>query len=90
MTDHNFTRATVWDPATGVHEPAMLEGFNIFCSGLAHLMNGSLFTAGGNKNAAAEGIRQTLHVRGRDQHLDPRRRHGRGALVPDRDPAARR
>ena len=39
----------------------MTTGFNIFCSGLAHLMDGTLFTAGGNKNASLDGIRQT-HV----------------------------
>jgi hypothetical protein len=54
--DHSFTRATVWDPASGLHENAMLSGFNIFCSGLAHLMDGTLFTAGGNKNDDLDGI----------------------------------
>jgi hypothetical protein len=57
--DHSFTRATVWDPASGLHADAMLEGFNIFCSGLAHLMDGTLFTAGGNKNSALDGIRNS-------------------------------
>ena len=57
---HNFTRATVWDPATGVHTDAMVTtGFNIFCSGLAHLMDGTLFAAGGNKNSSLQGITQT-------------------------------
>ncbi len=60
--NHDFTRATVWDPATGLHTPATVTtGFNIFCSGLAHLVDGTLFAAGGNKNAALDGIRQT-HV----------------------------
>ncbi len=57
--DHGSTRATVWDPATGVHANAMLTGFNIWCSGLAHLMDGTLFTAGGNKNPQFDGIRNT-------------------------------
>ena len=57
--DHSFTRATVWDPASGLHENAMLSGFNIFCSGLAHLMDGTLFTAGGNKNDQLDGIANT-------------------------------
>ena len=39
----------------------MTTGFNIFCSGLAHLMDGTLFAAGGNKNSSLDGIRQT-HV----------------------------
>ena len=57
--DHSFTRVTVWDPASGLHENAMLSGFNIFCSGLAHLMDGTLFTAGGNKNDQLDGIANT-------------------------------
>ena len=59
---HDFTRATVWDPATGTQTPAnVTTGFNIFCSGLAHLMSGSLFVAGGNLNANFDGLVQT-HV----------------------------
>ena len=59
QADH--TRGTVWDPATGTQTPADLTtGFNIFCSGLAHLMDGTLFVAGGNKDADTfEGIVQT-------------------------------
>ena len=57
---HDHTRATVWDPATGVQTPVNVNtGFNIFCSGLAHLPDGSLFLAGGNKDAALHGIVQT-------------------------------
>ena len=57
---HNFTRATVYDPVTGTHTLATVDtGFNIFCSGFAHLYDGSLFIAGGNKNAQLEGIAQT-------------------------------
>ena len=59
---HDHTRATVWDPATGTQTPVnVTTGYNVFCSGLAHLMDGSLFLAGGNKNAQLEGIVQT-HV----------------------------
>ncbi len=58
VQDH--TRATVWDPARGTQTPVNVNtGFNIFCSGLAHLMGGSLFVAGGTKNAQLEGIVQT-------------------------------
>src|SRR5512133_2625117 len=58
VQDH--TRATVWDPATGSQTPAWVTtGYNIFCSGLAHLMDGSLFVAGGTKNAQFDGIVQT-------------------------------
>src|SRR6185503_8481346 len=61
-TEHTFTRATLWDPVTGAHTPAtVLTGYNVFCSGLAHLPDGTLFVAGGNKNAQLQGIRQT-HV----------------------------
>jgi len=57
---HDHTRATVWDPATGTQSPVdVATGFNIFCSGLAHLMDGSIFTAGGNKDAQLNGIVQT-------------------------------
>ncbi len=58
---HDHTRATVWDPATGTQTPVNVTIHNIFCSGLAHLMDGSLFVAGGNKNDQLEGIVQT-HV----------------------------
>ena len=58
VQDH--TRATLWDPATGTQTPVNVDtGYNIFCSGLAHLMDGSLFVAGGNKNTQLEGIVQT-------------------------------
>jgi Galactose oxidase-like, Early set domain/Bacterial Ig domain len=57
---HNFTRATVYDPVSGTHTPATVDtGYNIFCAGFAHLYDGSLFIAGGNKNAQLEGIAQT-------------------------------
>ncbi len=58
--DQTFTRATVWDPATGSQTDVRVNtGYNIFCSGLAHLMDGSLFVAGGNKDQALNGISQT-------------------------------
>ena len=57
---HNSTRATVWDPQTGIQTAATVTtGFNMFCSGLAHPMDGTLFAAGGNKNSLFDGIRQT-------------------------------
>src|SRR5690349_14959580 len=58
VQDH--TRATVWDPATGTQTPANVDtGYNIFCSGLAHLRDGRLFIAGGNKDQQLNGIVQT-------------------------------
>jgi galactose oxidase-like protein/hemolysin type calcium-binding protein len=56
---HDHTRATVWDPATGTQTPVNVTGYNLFCSGLAHLMSGSIFVAGGNKDMLLEGIVQT-------------------------------
>jgi hypothetical protein len=59
---HDHTRATVWDPETGTQTPVWVDtGYNVFCSGLAHLTDGSLFLAGGNLDAQLHGIRQT-HV----------------------------
>jgi hypothetical protein len=58
VQDH--TRATVWDPVTGTQTPVNVDtGFNIFCSGLAHLIDGRMFMAGGNKDQALNGIVQT-------------------------------
>ena len=58
VQDH--TRATVWDPVTGVQTPVDVDtGFNIFCSGLAHLPDGRMFMAGGNKDQQLNGIVQT-------------------------------
>ena len=60
--DQTFTRATVWDPATGSQTDVRVNtGYNIFCSGLAHLLDGSLFVAGGTKDQDLNGIVQT-HV----------------------------
>jgi hypothetical protein len=56
----NTTRATVWDPATGTQAPVTVDtGFNVFCSGLAHLVDGRVFLAGGNKDQQLNGIVQT-------------------------------
>ncbi len=58
VQDH--TRATVWDPNTGTQTPVnVTTGFNIFCSGLAHLMDGSIFIAGGNKDQQLHGLEKT-------------------------------
>ena len=66
-SDHTFTRATVFDPATGTHTPqgrgvpgsVWVEGHNIFCAGFAHLTDGTLFAAGGNLDVFSNGIVQT-------------------------------
>jgi hypothetical protein len=45
-----------------MHTPVDVDtGFNVFCSGLAHLVDGRVFLAGGNKDAQLNGIVQT-HV----------------------------
>lgn len=77
---HDFTRATVYDPISGTHTPAYVDtGFNIFCSGFAHLFDGSLFIAGGNKNAQLEGIVQThlFYAANNDWSLGPNMAAGR-------------
>src|SRR5689334_2186232 len=57
VQDH--TRATLWDPVTGSQTPVDVDtGFNIFCSGLAHLPDGRMFMAGGNKDQQLNGIVQ--------------------------------
>jgi Domain of unknown function (DUF1929) len=57
---HDHTRATVWDPATGTQTPVdVTTGYNLFCSGLAHLMDGTLFVAGGNQDSQLNGLVQT-------------------------------
>jgi Domain of unknown function (DUF1929)/Bacterial Ig domain len=54
------TRAMTWDPATNATVRAdELLGFNIFCSGLAKLLDGTLFTAGGTRAPNNQGINKT-------------------------------
>jgi Domain of unknown function (DUF1929)/Bacterial Ig-like domain len=58
IQDH--TRGTLWDPATGAQTPVDVNtGYNVFCSGLAHLMDGSVFVAGGTKDQQFDGLIQT-------------------------------
>ncbi|MGN6170691.1 MAG: galactose oxidase-like domain-containing protein, partial [Solirubrobacteraceae bacterium] len=62
VQDH--TRATIWDPAnpdpvTSQTPVWLMDGFNIFCSGVSVLTNGNLFIAGGNKDQQLDGIVQT-------------------------------
>jgi hypothetical protein len=77
---HDFTRATVYDPATGTHTPATVDtGFNVFCAGFAHLIDGSLFLAGGNRDAQLNGIVQThlFNPANNDWSLGPNMAAGR-------------
>ena len=61
--DQSYTRATIWDPKTDRHTAVNPNtGINVFCSGLAHLMDGRLYVAGGNESTATgDGIKAT-HV----------------------------
>ena len=87
MQDH--TRATLWDPATGTQTPVNVDtGFNIFCSGLAHLPDGRMFMAGGNKDQQLNGIVQTHIFDPVDEPVEPRPEHAGRALVPDGDAAS--
>ena len=61
---HNWTRHGTQTPAN------VNTGFNIFCSGLAHLMDGSLFVAGGNKDALLSGIVEDPHLRPDHERLE--------------------
>jgi hypothetical protein len=54
--DQTYTRATVWDPATDTFTPDWVTGFDIFCNGLSHLMDGTVFYAGGNADNNSDGI----------------------------------
>ena len=57
--NHTFTRAMVWNPTDNTYKRVDVQGYNIFCGGFAHMQNGNILVAGGNKNAALEGIVQT-------------------------------
>ena len=57
--DQSFTRAAVYDPATGTSKSVNVAGANIFCAGFVQLANGNVFVAGGNADRALNGIRQT-------------------------------
>jgi Domain of unknown function (DUF1929)/Bacterial Ig domain len=77
---HDFTRATVYDPVTRMHTPATVDtGFNVFCAGFAHLTDGSLFLAGGNRDAQLNGIIQThlFNPTNNDWSLGPNMAAGR-------------
>ena len=56
---HDFTRAAVWDPIANTSTRIDVSGFNIFCAGFVHMADGKVFVAGGNKDSALNGIRQT-------------------------------
>jgi hypothetical protein len=61
---HDSTRAMVYDPVRNTQVRNDVRGFNLFCTGLAHLGDGSVFLAGGNKNRYFEGLKETHTFRG--------------------------
>ena len=59
MPTNNFTRVLVWDPSNNTYNRRDVPTYNIFCAGYTQLANGNVLVAGGNKNAALDGIVQT-------------------------------
>jgi hypothetical protein len=59
MPTNNFTRVMVWDPTNNSYKRIDVSGYNIFCAGYTQLADGNVLVAGGNKNAALDGIVQT-------------------------------
>ena len=54
------TRATVWDPYTNSFTNVQVNtGFNIFCSGFASMVDGTVFIAGGNRDQQLNGLPTT-------------------------------
>jgi galactose oxidase-like protein/FG-GAP repeat protein len=59
MPTNNFTRAMVWNPTNDTFKQTNVSNYNIFCAGYTQLADGNVLVAGGNKNAALDGIVQT-------------------------------
>lgn len=57
--NHTTTRAMVWNPSNNTFKRVDVAGYNIFCAGFTHLLNGNILVAGGNKNKDLDGIVQT-------------------------------
>ena len=83
-TDHTFTRAAVYDPATNTSKRVDVAGSNIFCAGFVQLANGNVFVAGGNADSALNGIRQTHTFDWRTETWSRGPDMQDGALVPVR------
>jgi fibronectin type 3 domain-containing protein len=59
-TVHTTTRAALWNPLTNAIRRVDVDtGYNLFCSGLAHLPDGNIYFAGGNLNNALQGLNKT-------------------------------
>jgi hypothetical protein len=57
--NQTFTRASVFNPADNSEKRVDVLGYNIFCAGYSQMANGNVLVAGGNKNQALAGIKQT-------------------------------
>jgi hypothetical protein len=57
--DQTYTRAMVWNPADNSYKRVDVHGYNIFCAGYSQMANGNVLVAGGNKDQALDGIKQT-------------------------------
>ena len=80
---HDRTRGTVWDPATGTQTPAnVTTGYNVFCSGLAHLPRRFDLPRGRQQGRAAERDQGDARLRPERQPLDPGAGDAARALVP--------
>jgi hypothetical protein len=64
-------------------------GYDVFCSGLAHLPDGNVFLAGGNKNAQLQGIVQTHLFNHLTNTWSPGPDMAAGRWYPERDPGHR-
>lgn len=61
--NHDFTRASVWDPETNIvtNVNNLQTGYNVFCSGHVHLPDGTPFLAGGNRDSDLGGLNK-IHL----------------------------
>ena len=71
----------VWNPTNNTSARKDVAGYNIFCAGYIQLANGNVLVAGGNKNAAMDGIIQTHIFNWQNETWSRGTRHGGGALV---------
>ena len=71
-TDHTFTRATVFDPATGTQTAAWVNGHNIFCAGSRPSDGRNALHGRRKPGCVLQRHHQHLHLQRREQCLDAR------------------
>eukprot|EP00179_Madagascaria_erythrocladioides_P001852 CAMPEP_0198326656 /NCGR_PEP_ID=MMETSP1450-20131203/14122_1 /TAXON_ID=753684 ORGANISM="Madagascaria erythrocladiodes, Strain CCMP3234" /NCGR_SAMPLE_ID=MMETSP1450 /ASSEMBLY_ACC=CAM_ASM_001115 /LENGTH=517 /DNA_ID=CAMNT_0044030633 /DNA_START=184 /DNA_END=1737 /DNA_ORIENTATION=- len=49
-SEHNYTQAAIWNPATDSFTDKDLDGHDIFCPGMTFLPNGDVFAGGGGND----------------------------------------